>query len=114
MIGAVFGPICALLVFFLPIAGLADNPEAHKLLAIVTFVAFWWICEPVPIPVTSLIAPVLCVVTGVASATDAITYSSGYIPITKMIKAGVLLDIIGVFIITVPLVYFLVKAIMGV
>lgn len=65
MIGAVFGPICALLVYFLPIAGLADNPEAHKLLAIVTFVAFWWICEPVPIPVTSLIAPVLCVVTGV-------------------------------------------------
>lgn len=43
MIGAVFGPICALLVYFLPIAGLADNPEAHKLLAIVTFVAFWWI-----------------------------------------------------------------------
>ena len=71
MIGAIFGPICALLVYFLPIAGLADNPEAHKLLAIVTFVAFWWICEPVPIPVTSLIAPVLCVVTGVASATDA-------------------------------------------
>ena len=71
MIGAIFGPLCALLVYFLPIAGLADNPEAHKLLAIVTFVAFWWICEPVPIPVTSLIAPVLCVVTGVASATDA-------------------------------------------
>ena len=34
MIGAIFGPICALLVYFLPIAGLADNPEAHKLLAI--------------------------------------------------------------------------------
>ena len=31
-----------------------------------------------------------------------------------MIKAGVLLDIIGVFAVTVPLVYFLVKAIMGV
>jgi len=69
--GAIFGPLCALLVYFLPIAGLAENPEAHKLLAIVTFVAFWWICEPVPIPVTSLIAPVLCVVFGVASATDA-------------------------------------------
>ena len=69
--GAIFGPICALLVYFLPIAGLAENPEAHKLLAIVTFVAFWWICEPVPIPVTSLLGPTLCVILGVASATDA-------------------------------------------
>ena len=41
--GAILGPVAALLVYFLPIAGLADNPEAHKLLAIVTFVAFWWI-----------------------------------------------------------------------
>ena len=69
--GAILGPVAALLVYFLPIAGLADNPEAHKLLAIVTFVAFWWICEPVPIPVTSLIAPVLCVIFGVTSATNA-------------------------------------------
>jgi len=69
--GAIAGPIVALFVYFLPIAGLADNPEAHKLLAIVTFVAFWWICEPVPIPVTSLIAPVLCVISGVTSASKA-------------------------------------------
>ena len=69
IIGAIFGPICALLVYLIPIAGL--SPEAHKLLAIVTFVAFWWICEPVPIPVTSLIGPTLCVIFGVVSATDA-------------------------------------------
>ena len=67
--GAIFGPICALLVYLLPISGL--SPEAHKLLAIVTFVAFWWICEPVPIPVTSLIGPTLCVIFGVAPAADA-------------------------------------------
>ncbi len=67
--GAIFGPICAILVYLIPIAGL--SPEAHKLLAIVTFVAFWWICEPVPIPVTSLIGPTLCVIFGVVSATDA-------------------------------------------
>ena len=71
IVGAIFGPICALLVYFLPIAGLADNPEAHKLLAIVTFVAFWWICEPVPIPVTSILGPTLCVIFGVVSVTDA-------------------------------------------
>ncbi|MBO4231479.1 MAG: DASS family sodium-coupled anion symporter [Bacteroidales bacterium] len=67
--GAIAGPICALLVYLIPIAGL--SLEAHKLLAIVTFVAFWWICEPVPIPVTSLIGPTLCVIFGVVSATDA-------------------------------------------
>ncbi len=71
IIGAIFGPVCGLLVYLLPIAGLADNPEAHKLLAIVTFVAFWWICEPVPIPVTSLLGPTLCVILGVAPAVDA-------------------------------------------
>lgn len=70
-VGAILGPVCALLVYFLPIDGLSGNPEAHKLLAIVTFVAFWWICEPVPIPVTSLLAPVLCIIFGVAPATDA-------------------------------------------
>ena len=40
--------------------------------------------------------------------------ASGYVPITKMIKAGIILDIIGVFVVSVPLVYFLVKALMGV
>ncbi len=70
--GAIMGPICALLVYFTPIAGLADNPAAHTLLAIVTFVAFWWICEPVPIPVTSLLGPTLCVIFGVVPASDAL------------------------------------------
>ena len=69
--GAIMGPLCALCVWFMPIAGLADNPEAHKLLAIVTFVAFWWICEPVPIPVTSLLGPTLCVIFGVVPVKDA-------------------------------------------
>lgn len=50
----------------------------------------------------------------VSTPPNAITYSSGYIPITKMIKAGLILDVIGVFAVTIPLVYFLVKAIMGV
>ena len=36
IVGAILGPLCALLVYYLPIAGLADNPAAHKLLAIVT------------------------------------------------------------------------------
>ena len=69
IIGAICGPICALLVWFTPITGL--SPEAHKLLAIMTLVALWWITEPVPIPVTSLIGPTLCVVFGVVKMKDA-------------------------------------------
>lgn len=67
--GAIFGPVCALLVWITPIAGL--SPEAHRLLAIMTLVALWWITEPVPIPVTSLIGPTLCVVFGVVKMKEA-------------------------------------------
>ncbi len=63
IVGAIGAPICALLVWLTPIAGL--SPEAHKLLSIVTLVALWWITEPIPIPVTSLLGPTLCVILGV-------------------------------------------------
>jgi sodium-dependent dicarboxylate transporter 2/3/5 len=69
IIGAIFGPICALLVWFTPIEGL--TPEAHKLLAIMTLVAMWWITEPIPIPVTSLVGPTLCVVLDVVKMKEA-------------------------------------------
>lgn len=67
--GAIFGPVCALLVWITPIAGL--EPTAHHLLAIMTLVALWWITEPIPIPVTSLIGPTLCVVLGVVGMKEA-------------------------------------------
>lgn len=69
IVGAICGPICALLVWITPIAGL--SPEAHKLLAIMTLIAMWWITEPVPIPVTSLLGPTLCVVFDVVKMKDA-------------------------------------------
>ena len=69
MAGAVFGPICALLVWITPISGL--SPEAHRLLAIMTLVALWWITEPIPIPVTSLVGPTLCVVFGIVKMKEA-------------------------------------------
>lgn len=62
-IGLFGGPLLAVLVFLTPIAGL--TVAAHKLLAIMVLVALWWITEPVPIPVTSLIGPTLAVITGV-------------------------------------------------
>lgn len=69
IVGAICGPICALLVWITPIAGL--SPEAHKLLAIMTLIAMWWITEPIPIPVTSLLGPTLCVVFDVVKMKDA-------------------------------------------
>ena len=62
-IGLIGAPILAVLVFLTPIDGL--TPDAHKLLSIMVLVALWWITEPVPIPVTSLIGPTLAVITGV-------------------------------------------------
>jgi sodium-dependent dicarboxylate transporter 2/3/5 len=69
LIGAVCGPICALLVWLTPIGSL--SVEGHKLLAIMTLVALWWITEPVPIPVTSLLGPTLCVVFDVVKMKEA-------------------------------------------
>ncbi len=62
-IGLFGAPLLAVLVFLTPMDGL--TLEAHKLLAIMVLVALWWITEPVPIPVTSLIGPTLAVITGV-------------------------------------------------
>ncbi len=61
--GAILGPLCAVLVWLTPISGL--TVEEHTLLSIMTLVAIWWITEPVPIPVTSLLGPTLCVLFGV-------------------------------------------------
>ena len=69
LVGLIGAPILAILVLLTPIEGL--TLASHKLLAIMVLVALWWITEPVPIPVTSLIGPTLAVVTGVVTAKDA-------------------------------------------
>lgn len=67
--GLVVAPILAIVVMLTPIDAL--SVEAHKLLAIMVLVALWWITEPVPIPVTSLLGPTLAVVTGAIPAGQA-------------------------------------------
>lgn len=69
-LGIVLGPLLALAILACPIAGL--QRDAHMLLAIMALVCTWWITEPIPIPVTSLLGPVLCVVSGVSSAPSAL------------------------------------------
>lgn len=46
----------------------ALSPKAHILAAILSWIVIWWICEPVPIPISALVGAVFCVVFGVAEA----------------------------------------------
>jgi sodium-dependent dicarboxylate transporter 2/3/5 len=68
-IGFFLGPALGLLVYFMPIAGL--KAQAHALLAVVVFTATWWITEPVPIPVSSMLGPIIASMIGVVSPTQA-------------------------------------------
>ena len=45
----------------------------------------------------------------VSTPPNAIVYASGFIPITKMIKSGIIIDFFGIFLITIPVVLLLVK-----
>jgi sodium-dependent dicarboxylate transporter 2/3/5 len=69
LIGAILGPLCALLIWVSPIESL--SVEQHRLLAIMALVAIWWITEPVAIAVTSLVGPTLCVLVGVVDMKEA-------------------------------------------
>ena len=63
-IGAVLGPLSMVVICLITIPGM--EPAQQKLLAVMTWTAIWWICEPVPIPVTSLLGPTLCVLMDIA------------------------------------------------
>lgn len=66
--GLFLGPLLALAVYIAPIH---VKQPAHTLAAVLTWVVVWWVTEPVPIPITALLGVILCVLTGVASATKA-------------------------------------------
>lgn len=73
-IGLFLGPIAAIVVYFTPIAGLdVLGTGAHELLAVMTLVCIWWVCEPVPMAITSIVGPLLCIVLGIATASDALS-----------------------------------------
>ena len=69
--------------------------------------------SPVPAAVGIALASSLGFMMPVSTPPNAIVYASGYVPITKMLKSGVVVDAIGVFCITIPIVMLLVKAVMG-
>lgn len=65
-VGLILGPILFVLLLLFPIAGL--KPEAAHLSAVLALTVTFWICEPIPLAVTALLGPALCVVLGVADA----------------------------------------------
>ena len=87
IVGAVLGPLCAVVLWLMPIGGIEE--AAHRLLAVMSLVAIWWITEPVPIPVTSLLGPTLCVVLGIAPIKDA--YEQFANPMIFLFMGGFLL-----------------------
>ena len=69
--------------------------------------------SPIPVAVGLALSTSLGFMMPVSTPPNAIVYASGYVPITKMIKSGVIIDIIGIFLITIPVVLLLVKLVMG-
>ncbi len=65
-IGLFLGPILALTIYLIDMPSL--EPKAHILAAILSWTVVWWICEPIPLPMSALLSSVLCVVFGVADA----------------------------------------------
>ena len=64
--GLFLGPFVALVLYITPMPAL--SAKAHMLAAILGWVVTWWVTEPVPIPVTALIGPMLCIPFDIASA----------------------------------------------
>lgn len=69
--------------------------------------------SPIPVAVGVALASSLGFMMPVSTPPNAIVYSSGYVPITKMIKTGAILDFIGILFITIPIVIVVVGAVMG-
>ena len=64
-VGFFAGPAAAALVYLAP---LPLPPSAHVLSAILTCVVLYWITEPIPLPVTSLLGASACVMAGLGTA----------------------------------------------
>jgi len=66
-IGLWLGPVVFVALLAAPFPK-SISPQAHRLAAVLGWTLIYWVCEPIPIPVTALLGPALCVVLGVADA----------------------------------------------
>lgn len=65
--GLFAGPVAGIVAYFL--CGDLDEP-AQRLAGVLVWVAIYWICEAIPIPVTAMLAMALVIALGIASADD--------------------------------------------
>ena len=66
-IGLFAGPIIAIVLYLLP---LPLNPDAHKMAAIMAGTIIYWMTEPIPIPITAMLAPMLAILFGLSTAKE--------------------------------------------
>lgn len=66
--GFFLGPAAFLVLSLLPLPGL--TPDGRRLAAIMGLVVVFWLTEPIPISVTAVLGPLLCILLGVATAKE--------------------------------------------
>ena len=66
-VGLFLGPLVFLVLYLVP---LGLPPEQQALAAVFAFVIIYWLTEPIPIPVTAVLALALCIIFGVASGDE--------------------------------------------
>jgi sodium-dependent dicarboxylate transporter 2/3/5 len=67
-VGFFAAPAALVVLWLLPIPSL--TPPQHHLLAIVAFVVTLWMTEALPLPITALLGPTLCVLAGIGPAKE--------------------------------------------
>ena len=106
--------IAVFCIFTLLLTELTSNTASTNLIgpiAITTAMSMGF--SPIPVAVGIAMASSLGFMMPVSTPPNAIVYSSGYVPITKMIKTGAIIDFIGILFITIPIVLVVVRAVMG-
>lgn len=68
--------------------------------------------SPVPVAVGVALSASLGFMLPVSTPPNAIVYASGYVPITKMIKTGVIIDFVGIAFVTIPIALYLVSLVL--
>lgn len=85
-IGLFLGPILGAIVYLIP---LPLSPDAQLLAALMAATVTYFVTEPIPLPMTALLAPVLAIGLGIGKA-DAVLASFGH-PILFLLLGGFLL-----------------------
>ena len=66
--GLILAPLVLVMLWVIPFQGLSE--PAHHLLAVLGAVVTLWITEAIPLPITALLGPTLCVVLGIGPARE--------------------------------------------